>query len=72
MASKIIACHFINGKINPVDTFGKHWDDHIVWLTFKLLLFWKGDTMECLDNVWGAKLEFFCLFAHFYVFMVCV
>ena len=50
IADKIIACHLINGKINPVDVLSKHWAHYSVWPTLKSLLFWKGDTMECLDN----------------------
>ena len=50
IAAKIISYQFINGKINPTDILSKHWDHHCAWPTLKPLLFWKGDTMECLDN----------------------
>ena len=50
IAAKIISYQFINGKINPADILSKHWAHHNVWPTLKPLLFWKGDTMECLDN----------------------
>jgi hypothetical protein len=50
IAAKIISYQFINGKINPADILSKHWAHHNMWPTLKPLLFWKGDTMECLDN----------------------
>ena len=40
-SAKIIACHFINGKINPADVLSKNWAHHSVWATLKHLLFWK-------------------------------
>ena len=50
IAAKIISYQFINGKIIHEDVLSKHWAHHCAWLTLKPLLFWKGDTMECLDN----------------------
>jgi hypothetical protein len=50
IAAKIVSYQFINGKINPADILSKHWDHHNVWPTLKPLLFWKRDTMECLNN----------------------
>ena len=50
IAAKITSYQFISGKINPADVSSKHWTRHCVWPILKPLLFWKGDTMECLDN----------------------
>ena len=48
--AKIIACNFINGKINPANILSKHWYHYSAWPTLKLLLLWKGDTMQCMYN----------------------
>ena len=48
--AKIMSYQFISGKINPADILSKHWAHHCAWPTLKPPLFWKGDTMECLDN----------------------
>ena len=45
IAAKIIAHHFINGKMNHADILGKDWVHHSVCSTLRPLLFWKGDTM---------------------------
>ena len=50
IATKIISCQFIDGKTNPADILSKHWAHRNAWPTLKPLLFWKGDTMEHLDN----------------------
>ena len=50
IAAKIASYYFINGNINPEDILSKHWAHNCVWPTLKPLLFWKEDTMECLDN----------------------
>ena len=46
----IISYQTINCKINPADILSKNWCNHCAWPTLKLLLFLKGDTVECLDN----------------------
>ena len=50
IAAKIISYHLINVRINPINILIKHWDHRYVWPTSKPLLFWNGDTMQCLDN----------------------
>ena len=55
IAAKIASYYFISGKINPADNLSKHRAHHCVWPTLKPLLFWNGDTMECLEN---STLEF--------------
>ena len=50
VAAKIMSYQFISSKINPDDILNKYWAHHCVWPTLKPLLFWKGDTMDCLDN----------------------
>ena len=37
-------------KINPAEILSKHRAHQCVWPALKPLLFWKGDTMECLEN----------------------
>ena len=53
--AKTVAYHFVNGKINTIDILSKYGDHHRVLPTLKPVLFWKGDTMEYLDN---SVLEF--------------
>ena len=68
IAAKIIYYHFINGKINPAGILSKNWAHHCVWSTLKPLLFWKGDTMECLDKMlWNlrSRVAFVCFVFHF-------
>ena len=50
IAAKIISYHFIDGKDNPADVLSKHWAHNDIWPLLKAILFWPGDTMECLDN----------------------
>ena len=50
MSAKIVFYHLINGKINPADVLSNNWAHQGAWPTLKPLLFWKGDTAECLDN----------------------
>ena len=50
IAAKIISYLFLDGKNNSADVLNKHWAHHHVWPTFKSILFWPGDTMECLTN----------------------
>ena len=50
VTAKIASYQFISGNINPVDILSKHLAHHCIWPTLKPLLFWKGDTMQCLDN----------------------
>ena len=50
IAAKIISCHFIDGKDNPADVLSKHWAHNDIWPLPKAILFWPGDTMECLNN----------------------
>ena len=50
IAANIISYQFIDGKINHVDILSKHWSHHCAWPNLKPLLFWKGDTIEFLDN----------------------
>ena len=64
VAAKIISYQFISGNINPADILGKHWVHQCIWPTLKPLLFWKGDTMEFLDNnsLEFEKQSWVCLF----------
>lgn len=55
IAAKFIAFHWIEGKKNPADVLSKHWDFVLAWPHLKLLLFWKGDTKDCSDDVTPAK-----------------
>jgi hypothetical protein len=48
MAAKIIAYHFMDGKDNPADILSKHWGYQQVWKLLRPILFWEGDTAECL------------------------
>ena len=50
IAAKVVSYHFIDGKSNPADILSKHWAHHDVWSLLKAILFWPGDTMECLDD----------------------
>ena len=50
IAAKIIYYHFIDDKDNHADILSKHWAHNDIWPLLKVILFWPGDTMECLDN----------------------
>ena len=50
IAANIVSYQLINVKINPADILSKHWAHHCVYPNLKPLMFWKGKTMECLDN----------------------
>ena len=48
-AGYILFTHLI-GSRNPADILSKHWGYADVWPTMKVVLFWKGDTMDTLKN----------------------
>ena len=50
IAANIINYQFIDGKLNPADILSKHWGHSDIWHILKPILFWPGDTMECLTN----------------------
>ena len=50
VAAKIVSYHFVDGKNNPADILSKHWAHNDIWPLLKPILFWPGDTMECLTN----------------------
>jgi Reverse transcriptase (RNA-dependent DNA polymerase) len=49
LAGYILFTHLI-GSRNPADILSKHWGYADVWPTMKVVLFWKGDTMDTLKN----------------------
>ena len=50
VAANVISYHLINCKINPAHILNKYWDHQYVCTALKPLLFWKGGTMDFLDN----------------------
>ena len=50
IASKIIAFHHIDGKLNPADLLSKHWGYQQIKVTLKPLLFYEGDTLDLVDE----------------------
>ena len=50
IASKIVACYFINVEINPSNILIKHWGHAHVWPILKPLLHWQGDTANLIKE----------------------
>ena len=50
IAVKIANYLVIDGKNNPADVLTKRWANNDAWPTLNPILFWPGDTMECLNN----------------------
>jgi hypothetical protein len=48
-AGYILFTHLIRSR-NPADILSKHWGYADVWPTMKVVLFWKGDTMDTMKN----------------------
>jgi hypothetical protein len=51
VASGMVSIHHIPGGINPADILSKHWAYPKVWPMLRPLLFWEGDTTDCVGNV---------------------
>lgn len=48
-AGIIIFAH-LAGSLNPADILSKHWGHAQVWSLLRPLLFWSGDTMDCVTD----------------------
>ena len=49
IVAKILSFHHIPGKENPADILSKHWGYQQIWDLLRPLLFWKGDTKDCIN-----------------------
>ena len=49
VASGVLVFTHIPGSINPADILSKHWGYQQVWSMLRPLLFWSGDTLNCID-----------------------
>ena len=50
IAAKYISFHWKDGKSNPADILGKHWEFATVWPMLKPILFWRGETATKLKR----------------------
>jgi hypothetical protein len=50
IAAKILFYHHIRSEFNAADILSKHWAHPNVWKLLRPLLFWRGDTIKCLDD----------------------
>ena len=50
IAAKVMTYHFLPGDQNPADILSKAWGYAQVWHLLKPLLFWEGDTMNCIKS----------------------
>jgi hypothetical protein len=55
IAAGFIKFVHINGVINPADALSKHWAFASIWPVLKSLLYWKGDTNQCPDEITPPK-----------------
>ena len=53
VASGLLYFIHIAGSDNPADVLSKAWGNQQVWNVLQPLLFWKGDTMECVNDLDG-------------------
>ena len=50
IASGIIKFYHIHGEENPADILSKHWGYSQIWHVLRPLLFWSGDTADCIEE----------------------
>ena len=50
VAAGILGFFFHPGDVNPADILSKHWGYAQVRERLKSLLFWRGDTLDMLDE----------------------
>jgi hypothetical protein len=50
ITAKILRYHYIPGKQNPADVLSKHSGFQEFWPLVKPLLFWQGDTTQCISK----------------------
>mgnify|MGYP006357956311 FL=1 len=50
IASGVIKFYHIPGEENPADILSKHWGYSQIWHVLRPLLFWGGDTADCIDE----------------------
>ena len=54
IAAGYLQFNWKDGKSNPTDILGKHWEFASIWPLLKPLLFWKGDTHELNAKAKGS------------------
>jgi Reverse transcriptase (RNA-dependent DNA polymerase) len=50
MAAGIASIYHVRSESNPADILSKHWGYSQIWNMLKPILFWKGDTMDIMDE----------------------
>ena len=56
VASDAVNFYHIPGAVNPADILSKYWGYQQVWPMMQPILFWKGDTLELLnENLQGQR-----------------
>ena len=50
MAAGIASIYHVRSESNPADILSKHWGYSQIWGVLKPILFWKGDTMDIMDE----------------------
>ena len=49
IVAKILSFFHTPGKENPSDALSEHWGHQQIWQTLRPLLFWEGNTMDCVE-----------------------
>ena len=54
VASGMVVFAHIRGTTNPADILSKHWDHASIYPTLRPILFWKGDTLDLIEQEMDA------------------
>lgn len=49
-AARILRMNHIRSENNPADILSKHWDYSSVWRVLQPLMFWRGNTADCMPQ----------------------
>jgi hypothetical protein len=50
IATRVAKFHHIHSAHNPADVLSKQWSHKQAWPLLQLLLFWEGDTLDCIPK----------------------
>ena len=50
IAAGFLKFFYMKGSNNPADMLSKHWGHPQVWPMVKVLLFWRGDTVDAVPS----------------------